>query len=125
MKNQRLGIDGAGRRTSPLAPILLKELFMMRMLCSSEVDLPSSFPIRYSCQLGNLIPLEIQPVYEKGYPFEELFSGIGWVQHIWELGDRDKELTQLFRPEKFDLSVKGAPCPFTAPAGQAGLSKRP
>lgn len=57
---------------------------MVRALVSIEVDLASSFAIRFACQLGNLIPLEIQPVYVKGYPEEEPITGIGWVRHTWE-----------------------------------------
>jgi len=57
---------------------------MMRTLVSIEVDLASSMAIRYACQLGNLIPMELQPVYVKGYPFEEPVTGIGWVRHTWE-----------------------------------------
>ena len=57
---------------------------MIRTLVSIEVDLASSMAIRYACQLGNLIPMELQPVYVKGYPFEEPFTGIGWVRHTWE-----------------------------------------
>lgn len=116
---------------------------MIRTLCSIEVDLASSFAIRYACQLGNLVPMEIQPVYVKGYPSEEPITGIGWVRHTWEkelvregkeeiremiaaemntcpmlreprviLGDRDKELTKLFRSEEFDLYIEGAPYPY-------------
>ncbi len=57
---------------------------MVRTLVSIEVDLASSFAIRFACQLGNFIPLEIQPVYVKGYPEEEPITGIGWVRHTWE-----------------------------------------
>lgn len=57
---------------------------MARTLVSIEVDLASSFAIRFACQLGNFIPLEIQPVYVKGYPEEEPITGIGWVRHTWE-----------------------------------------
>jgi len=57
---------------------------MIRTLVSIEVDLASSLAIRYACRLGNLIPMELQPVYVKGYPFEEPFTGIGWVRHTWE-----------------------------------------
>jgi hypothetical protein len=57
---------------------------MIRTLVSIEVDLASSMAIRYACQLGNLIPMELQPVYVKGYPFEEPVTGIGWVRHTWE-----------------------------------------
>ena len=50
---------------------------MIRTLVSIEVDLASSMAIRYACQLGNLIPMELQPVYVKSYPFEEPVTGIG------------------------------------------------
>jgi hypothetical protein len=75
---------------------------MMRTLVSIEVDLASSMAIRYACQLGNLIPMELQPVYVKGYPFEEPVIGIGWVRHTWEkelIKEGKEEISEMIAGE--------------------------
>jgi len=75
---------------------------MIRTLVSIEVDLASSMAIRYACQLGNLIPMELQPVYVKGYPFEEPFTGIGWVRHTWEkelVREGKEEISEMIAAE--------------------------
>lgn len=80
---------------------------MIRTLVSIEVDLASSMAIRYACQLGNLIPMELQPVYVKGYPFEEPVTGVGWVRHTWE-----RELVKEGREEiKEMIAAEMDSCP--------------
>jgi hypothetical protein len=57
---------------------------MVKILVAIEVDLASSFAIRYACQLGNLIQMEIHPVYVK-FPSPEIpMTGVGWVRRTWE-----------------------------------------
>ena len=57
---------------------------MVKTLVAIEVDLASSFAIRYACQLGNLIQMEIHPIYVK-FPSPEIpMTGVGWVRHSWE-----------------------------------------
>jgi hypothetical protein len=57
---------------------------MVKTLVAIEVDLASSFAIRYACQLGNLIQMEIHPIYVK-FPSPEIpMIGVGWVRHTWE-----------------------------------------
>jgi hypothetical protein len=57
---------------------------MVKTLVAIEVDLASSFAIRYACQLGNLIQMEIHPIYVK-FPSPEIpMTGVGWVRHTWE-----------------------------------------
>jgi hypothetical protein len=57
---------------------------VIKTLVSIEVDLASSFAIRYACQLSNLIPMELYPVYVK-FPSPEVpMTGVGWVRHTWE-----------------------------------------
>ena len=57
---------------------------MVKTLVAIEVDLASSFAIRYACQLGNLIQMEIHPIYVK-FPSPEVpMTGVGWVRHTWE-----------------------------------------
>jgi hypothetical protein len=57
---------------------------MVKTLVAIEVDLASSFAIRYACQLGNLVPMEIHPVYVKTPSPEIPMPGVGWVRHTWE-----------------------------------------
>jgi hypothetical protein len=57
---------------------------MVKTLVAIEVDLASSFAIRYACQLGNLIQMEIHPIYVKFPPPEIPMTGVGWVRHTWE-----------------------------------------
>jgi hypothetical protein len=57
---------------------------MVRTLVAIEVDLASSFAIRYACQLGHHIEMEIHPIYVK-FPSPEIpMPGVGWVRHTWE-----------------------------------------
>jgi hypothetical protein len=57
---------------------------MIKTLVAIEVDLASSMAIRYACQLGNLINMEIYPVYVKEPPPEVPTTGVGWVRRTWE-----------------------------------------
>ena len=57
---------------------------MIKTLVAIEVDLASSLAIRYACQLGSLIELELYPVYVKEPPPEVPAVGTGWVRHTWE-----------------------------------------
>ena len=57
---------------------------MLKTLVAIEVDLASSFAIRYACDLGNLISMELYPVYVKASPPEVPVTGTGWVRHTWE-----------------------------------------
>ena len=57
---------------------------MIKTLVAIEVDLASSLAIRYACQLGNLVNVELYPVYVKSPPPEVPATGTGWVRHTWE-----------------------------------------
>jgi hypothetical protein len=57
---------------------------MTKTLVAIEVDLASSMAIRYACDLGTLIPMELYPVYVKAPPPEVPVTGTGWVRHTWE-----------------------------------------
>jgi len=57
---------------------------MIKTLVAIEVDLASSLAIRYACQLGSIIELELHPVYVKEPPPEVPAIGTGWVRHTWE-----------------------------------------
>lgn len=75
---------------------------MIRTLVSIEVDLASSLAIRYACQLGNLINMELHPVYVTGSPSSELTTGVGWVRHTWEretIQHAKEEISELISSE--------------------------
>jgi hypothetical protein len=57
---------------------------MIKTLVAIEVDLASSMAIRYACQLGNLIKMELHPVYVTEPPAEVPTTGVGWVRRTWE-----------------------------------------
>ena len=57
---------------------------MIKTLVAIEVDLASSMAIRYACQLGNLVDLELYPVYVKEPSSEVPTTGMGWVRRTWE-----------------------------------------
>jgi hypothetical protein len=67
---------------------------MLKTLVAIEVDLASSFAIRYACDLGNLIPMELYPVYVKAPPPEVPVTGTGWVRHTWE-----REIVEMGKEE--------------------------
>ena len=67
---------------------------MIKTLVAIEVDLASSLAIRYACQLGNLIDVELHPVYVKEPPPEVPATGTGWVRHTWE-----REILELGKEE--------------------------
>jgi hypothetical protein len=67
---------------------------MIKTLVAIEVDLASSMAIRYACQLGNLIQMELYPVYVKPPPPEVPSTGTGWVRHTWE-----REIVEMGKEE--------------------------
>jgi hypothetical protein len=62
---------------------------VIKALVSIDVDLAASRTIRFACQLGYFMPVELHPVYIKEAPPRELSIGSGWARHHWE-----KELIQ-------------------------------
>ena len=48
---------------------------MIKTLVSIEVDLAASRAIRFACQLGNFMEMEIHPVYIKEAPPREMSMG--------------------------------------------------
>ncbi len=81
---------------------------MLKTLVALEVDLASSMAIRYACDLGNLIPMELYPVYVKAPPPEVPATGTGWVRHTWE-----REIVEMGREEIEEvLSSEQETCPL-------------
>ena len=80
---------------------------MVKTLVAIEVDLASSFAIRYACQLGNLIQMEIHPIYVKIPSPEIPMPGVGWVRHTWE-----REVVEMGKEEIQEvLASEMATCP--------------
>ena len=85
---------------------------MIRTLVAIEVDLASSLAIRYACQLGSLIELELYPVYVKEPPPEVPAIGTGWVRHTWEreiLEMGKEEIQEMLAGEKESCPQLQAP----------------
>jgi hypothetical protein len=81
---------------------------MLKTLVAIEVDLASSMAIRYACDLGNLIPMELHPVYVKAPPPEVPATGTGWVRHTWE-----REIVEMGKEEIEEvLSSEQETCPL-------------
>lgn len=80
---------------------------MIKALVAIEVDLASSFAIRYTCQLSGLIDMEIHPVYVKFPNPEAPMTGVGWVRHTWE-----REVVETGRAEIQEmLASESESCP--------------
>ncbi len=67
---------------------------MIKTLVAIEVDLASSLAIRYACQLGSLLDVDLHPVYVKAPPPEMPATGTGWVRHTWE-----REIVEMGKEE--------------------------
>ena len=81
---------------------------MLKTLVAIEVDLASSMAIRYACDLGNLIPMELFPVYVKAPPPEMPATGTGWVRHTWE-----REIVAMGKEEIHEmLASEQETCPL-------------
>ena len=75
---------------------------MIKTIVSIEVDLAASRAIRFACQLGNFIPMEIHPVYIKEAPPRNLTIGSGWARRHWEselVQEGKQEISELITSE--------------------------
>lgn len=75
---------------------------MIKTLVSIEVDLSSSQAIRFACQLGSFVEMEIHPVYVKDAPPHQSAMGAGWASRSWEkeiVRMGKEEISKLIRPE--------------------------
>jgi hypothetical protein len=71
---------------------------VIKTVVSIEVDLAASRALRFACQLGNFIQMEIYPIYIKEAPARNLTIGSGWARRHWE-----NELVQEGREEISEL----------------------
>ena len=75
---------------------------MIKTLVSIEVDLASSLAIRFACQLGGSIDVEIHPLYVKESLSHDSFRGAGWASRTWqrEMIEKGKEeISKMIAPE--------------------------
>jgi hypothetical protein len=85
---------------------------VIRSLVSIEVDLASSLAIRFACQLGALMEMEINPVYVKKSVSHESVVGAGWVSRTWEremIEDGKKEIAEMISSERNFCPVLNEP----------------
>jgi hypothetical protein len=85
---------------------------VIRSLVSIEVDLASSLAIRFVCQLGALMEMEINPVYVKESVSHESVVGAGWASRTWEremIEDGKKEIAEMIASEKNFCPVLNEP----------------
>ncbi len=85
---------------------------MIKTLVSIEVDLASSLAVRFACQLGGLMEIEIHPVYVKESPPLESAMGAGWASRTWEremIEQGKEEISELISAEKDFCPVLGEP----------------
>lgn len=81
---------------------------MIKTLVAIEVDLASSMAIRYACQMGTLIQMELYPVYVKAPPPEVPTVGTGWVRHTWE-----REIVAMGKEEIHEMiAAEEETCPL-------------
>lgn len=57
---------------------------MIKTLVSIEVDLASSLAIRFVCQIGGSINMEIHPIYVKEVLSPDYSLEAGWASRTWE-----------------------------------------
>ena len=85
---------------------------MIKTLVTVEMDLASSFAIRYACKLGQHISMELYPVYVKSAPTMDPTTGVGWAPHTWqrELIEMGKgEIQEMLAPEVDSCPVMQKP----------------
>jgi hypothetical protein len=81
---------------------------VIKTLVTVEMDLASSFAIRYVCRLGQHIKMELHPVYVKSAPSVEPATGVGWAPHTWQ-----RELIQMGKEEIQEmLAAEADSCPL-------------
>jgi hypothetical protein len=75
---------------------------LIKTLVSIEVDLASSLAIRFACQLGGLIRMEVHPVYVKEFPSDGSLMGAGWASRTLEremIREGKDEISQMITAE--------------------------
>lgn len=59
---------------------------MLKTLVSLNADLASSIALRYTCQLANMLPMDLQMIHVQQPDHDGHPPGTGWVRRTWERG---------------------------------------
>ena len=85
---------------------------MIKTLVAIEIDLASSLAIRFACQLGGLMNMQIQPVYVKDSHCHDSVLGAGWASRTWEkemVQQGTEEIAQLVAGERDSCPILEEP----------------
>lgn len=85
---------------------------MLRTLVYLNADLASSIALRYTCQLAQLIDMQLHSVHVEEPDQDGHAPGTGWVRRTWEstvLKTGEFEIAQLINAEKSSCPKLGAP----------------
>ena len=85
---------------------------MIKTLVSLNADLASSIALRYTCQLANIIEMDIKTIHVEEADTEGNPPGTGWVRKTWEkglLGTAEAEISQLINAERASCPSLGSP----------------
>jgi hypothetical protein len=76
---------------------------VIRTVVSIDADLASSLAIRFACQLGSFVEMEVTPVYVKEFVSREEAMGAGWASRTWEreiIDEGKQEIAEMIATEK-------------------------
>lgn len=76
---------------------------MIKTLVAVDVDLASSLALRFACQLGGVLPLEVQPMYVKEESSRDTVMHVGWASRTWEremVQEGKEEISELISAEQ-------------------------
>jgi hypothetical protein len=85
---------------------------VIKTLVSIEVDLASSLAVRFVCQLGGLMKMEIHPVYVKESLSRDAVVGAGWASRTWEkeiIEEGKQEIGELIGAEQDSCAILKEP----------------
>ena len=85
---------------------------MLRTLVYLDADLASSIALRYTCQLAQLIDMNLHSVHVEEPEVDGHAPGTGWVRRTWEntmLKTGEFEIAQLINAEKSSCPKLGPP----------------
>jgi hypothetical protein len=86
-----------------VGPSTGEEANVIKTLVSVDVDLVSSLALRFACQLGGVLPLEVQPMYVKEGASRETIMHVGWASRTWEremVQEGKQEISELISAEQ-------------------------
>jgi len=85
---------------------------MIKALVSLNADLASSIALRYTCQMANMIEMDIKTIHVEEADAEGNPPGTGWVRRTWEkglLGTAEAEISRLINAERSSCPTLSSP----------------